>query len=127
MKRNKFVGLSQLFAVVLIVLSIHSSANATPTRILRANCVWSGDDGSLIRQTCELVGNSSAGSGTSFSIFWEDGITTRLWDQRNSGNYVSVPSGEIAQLHGEYDFSRMIFPRQVTIEGKGTITIIYDE
>jgi hypothetical protein len=127
MKWNKFVGLSPLISGFLAVLSIHASASATPTRVLKANCVWSGDDGSLIRQTCELVGNSSAGSGTSFSISWEDGVTTRLWDRRNSGNFVSMPSEEIVRLHGEYSFSRMLFPRQVIIEGKGTIMIVYDE
>lgn len=126
MNLNNFMRLSQSFATVLATLSIHTFAIATPTPILRANCIWSGDDGSLIKQTCQLVGNSSAGSGTGFYITWEDGVRTKIWDLRNSGNYISLPSGESAQLQGEYDFGRMGFPRQITIEGKGTISIIYD-
>ena len=126
MNRNNFMRLSQSFATMLATLSIHVSAIATPTPILRANCIWSGDDGSLIKQTCQLVGNSSAGSGTGFYINWEDGVTTNIRDLRNSGNYISLPSGESAQLQGDYVFNRMSFPRQITIEGKGIISIIYD-
>jgi hypothetical protein len=127
MNGKKLSRWGQLFAVVLAAFSIHSSANATPTGILRASCVWSGDDGSLLRQTCELVGNSSAGSGTSFYITWEDGTKTRLVKRPSAESFVSLPSGERTQIHGSYSFDRMGFPRQIVIEGKGTITVIYDE
>ena len=127
MNRSRFIRLSQGFAAMLAPFLIYSSASATPTGVLEANCIWSGDDGSLIRQSCRLVGNSSAGSGTGFYITWEDGMVTKIWDLRNSGNHLSLPSGESAQLYGEYEFRRMLFPRQITIQGKGTISVIYDD
>jgi hypothetical protein len=121
----KRIGLSYYVAVCATLL-IHPSANATPTPVLSASCIWSGDDGLLFRQSCQLVGNSSAGSGTVFSITWEDGVSTRIRDRFNTGNFVSLPSEEKVWIYGEYEFGRMLFPRQITIEGKGTIHITYE-
>lgn len=111
--------------LVFSSLALTSSASATPTPIVNTTCVWSGNDGSLMKQKCKIFGNSSAGAGTSFYLKWEDGLKTVVRAAPGSTQFMTPESKKKVELHGTFEFERMGLPRQIHIDGLGIILITY--
>jgi hypothetical protein len=113
--------------IVLCTVAIAAPAFATPTRIVNTTCIWSGDDGTMMKQKCKIFGNSSWGGGTSFYLKWEDGLKTVVHAETNSTQYMTPESKKNVELHGKFEFGRMGLPRQIHIEGLGIIFITYQD
>jgi hypothetical protein len=126
MSLRRFLGLGSSCLVALVcALATSSKAFATPTPIIKTTCIWVGDDGELLKQKCQIFGNSSAGSGTSFSLAWEDGMKTVIRANPNSRQFTTAESKRNVELHGTFEFSRMGLPRQIHIDGLGIIVVTY--
>jgi hypothetical protein len=123
MKNIKAVSINVALTLSSLVLSL--PALATPTPIVNTTCIWSGNDGTLEKQKCKIFGNSSAGSGTSFYLKWEDGMKTVVHAEPQSRQFMTPESKKKVELHGTFDFGRMGLPRQIHIDGLGIIVITY--
>lgn len=115
----KQAGLSALVLGVGIFTAAPSWATATSP--IEATCTWHSIKGEHMKQPCRIVGNSSAGSGTSYIITWEDGVQTVI-SSRGTG-FVNLQTGKPVKLQGEFVRERMGFPKRLQIEGLGEITI----
>jgi hypothetical protein len=121
------MNIIKAFSIGLLSIAIASPAFATPTRIINTTCIWSGDDGTMMKQKCKIYGNSSWSGGTSFHLKWEDGVKTVVHAETNSTQYITPESKKDVELHGEFVFGRMGLPRQIHIEGLGITFITYQD
>jgi hypothetical protein len=115
------------FTVVLssLVMAVQP-AFSIGTEGIETGCLWIGENGEVLHQGCTVSGDSSAGSGTFFRIEWMDGTKTVIHSAPNSLGFITPESKHKVQIQGKFEFSRMIFPRQIRIENMGTVFIQYD-
>ena len=116
---------SIILTLALGISFLSSPAKATPTPVVETTCIWSGNDGSLMKQKCRIFGNSSAGFGSGFYITWEDGMKTTIRDSSSSGNFITPDSKKKVEIYGEFIIGRMALPRQIHIDGLGIVVITY--
>ncbi|MBE9031806.1 hypothetical protein IQ266_18895 [filamentous cyanobacterium LEGE 11480] len=102
-------------------------STATPTRVLKTDCIWSGNNGKLFKQKCSIYGNSSAGFGTTFRLTWEDGLKTVIHAKPGDSQFLTPESKRRVETHGTFEFDRMLLPRQIHIEGLGLIVVTYKD
>ncbi|MFM2432931.1 MAG: hypothetical protein RLZZ511_4145 [Cyanobacteriota bacterium] len=101
-------------------------ASAIGARSVDTDCLWIGEDGEKVHQRCVISADVSAGSGLFFRLEWADGTKTVIHSAPNTSSFVTPESNRKVQALGRFDAGRMHFPRQIKIQGLGTVMLRYE-